>query len=256
MIEELKGRVAVVLGARGAIGSAIVDHMVKAGASVVAVDRDPVPDDTRVQIEHLTVDVTQESQMEALFGAAKSRYSRIDIVVCSQGIAAGGPVTGQSAADWDRAYAVLVRSYFLAGRESLRVMSQGGSVVFISSKNALMASAEGAAYNSAKAAELHLARCLAEEGGAAGIRFNCVNPDAVLGNSRIFASGWAEARARTHGVAPDQLATYYRQRNAMKVEITAADVAEAVLFFASPRSAKCTGNILNVDGGIVGAYTR
>lgn len=256
MTTELSEQVAIILGGRGAIGSAIVDIMADAGAHVVGVDRDPTTDDARRTVDQLTVDVTQESEMEALFDTTMRRFGRVDVVVCSQGVADGGPIVGQSAEQWDSTYAVLVRSYFLAGRESLRAMVNGGSIVFICSKNGLMASVEGAAYNSAKAAELHLARCLAEEGGPVGVRVNCVNPDAVLLNSRIMSSSWAQTRARAHGIEPDQLAEYYRQRNALKVQITASDVAEAVLFFASARSAKCTGNILNVDGGLVAAYPR
>src|SRR3712207_8755706 len=75
-------------------------------------------------------------------------------------------------------YTTLFRS-----REAFKIMKEqgvGGSLIFVASKNAMAAGKNAAAYSSAKAAELHLARCLAEEGGAAGIRVNTVNPDAVL----------------------------------------------------------------------------
>ena len=78
---------------------------------------------------------------------------------------------------------MLARGYFLAAREAFRVLleqGRGGSIVFVGSKNALVAGANAAAYSSAKAASLHLARCLAEEGGPHGIRVNTVNPDAVI----------------------------------------------------------------------------
>src|SRR5581483_4012890 len=122
------------------------------------------------------------------------------------------------------------------------------------SKNALVAGPNASAYSSAKAAEIHLARCLAEEGGAVGIRVNTVNPDAVLQGSGIWNSAWREERARTYGIAPEQLEEHYRGRTTLGVSILPEDVAEAVLFFASPRSAKSTGNMLNVDGGVVAAY--
>ena len=82
-----------------------------------------------------------------------------------------------------------------------------------------MAGKNAAAYSSAKAAELHLARCLAEEGGADGIRVNTVNPDAVLQGSRIWDSSWREERAAAYGIAPDELEEHYRKRTTLGVNI-------------------------------------
>ena len=82
-----------------------------------------------------------------------------------------------------------------------------------------MAGRNAAAYSSAKAAELHLARCLAEEGGPAGIRVNTVNPDAVLSGSRIWDSSWREERAANYGIAPDELEEHYRARTTLGVNI-------------------------------------
>jgi NAD(P)-dependent dehydrogenase (short-subunit alcohol dehydrogenase family) len=155
---------------------------------------------------------------------------------------------------------VLARGYFLVAREAFRLLAEqgdGGSIVFVASKNALVAGKAAAAYSSAKAAELHLARCLAEEGGPHGIRVNTVNPDAVLQGSQIWSSSWREERARAYGIAPDQLEEHYRKRTTLGVNVFPEDVAEAVLFFASDaRSAKSTGNVLNVDGGVAAAYPR
>jgi NAD(P)-dependent dehydrogenase (short-subunit alcohol dehydrogenase family) len=155
---------------------------------------------------------------------------------------------------------VLARGYFLVSREAFRLFKQqgiGGSIVFVASKNALAPGKNASAYSSAKAAELHLARCLAEEGGQHGIRVNSVNPDAVLQGSRIWDSGWREERARAYGIKPEELDEHYRQRNTLKVTILPQDVASAILFFASSRrSGKSTGNILNVDGGVPLSYPR
>jgi NAD(P)-dependent dehydrogenase (short-subunit alcohol dehydrogenase family) len=86
---------------------------------------------------------------------------------------------------------------------------------------------------------------------------NVVNPDAVLQGSRIWSSSWREERAQAYGIAPEDLEEYYRQRTILKVNIVPEDIAKAILFFASPdRSAKSTGNILNVDGGVTAAYPR
>ena len=79
----------------------------------------------------------------------------------------------------------------------------GGALVFIGSKNALAASPGAAAYCTAKAAELHLARCLALEGAPSGIRVNVVNPDAVLQGSRIWTGSWRKERAAAYGIQPE-----------------------------------------------------
>jgi NAD(P)-dependent dehydrogenase (short-subunit alcohol dehydrogenase family) len=113
-----------------------------------------------------------------------------------------------------------------------------------------------AAYSAAKAAELHLARCLAEEGGPFGIRVNSILPDAVLQGSSIWNSQWREARAKNYGIRPDELEAYYAARTTLKVNVFPEDIAEAALFFASDRSAKTTGGLLTVDGGVAAAYAR
>lgn len=131
-----------------------------------------------------------------------------------------------------------------------------GNLIFIGSKNSVAAGKNAAAYSAAKAAELHLARCLAEEGGAYGIRVNSVLPDAVLAGSSIWNSSWRAERAATYGIREDQLEEFYRARTTLKVSIYPEDVAEAVYFFASPASSKTTGGVLTVDGGVPAAYMR
>jgi NAD(P)-dependent dehydrogenase (short-subunit alcohol dehydrogenase family) len=138
----------------------------------------------------------------------------------------------------------------------LKSQGLGGSIVFIGSKNALVASPGAAAYCTAKASELHLARCLALELAPAGIRVNVVNPDAVLRGSRIWQGEWAQQRAEQHKTSPGQLEAVYRDRSLLKRSVYPEDVAEAVAFLASDRSAKSTGNIINVDAGNATAFTR
>ena len=77
----------------------------------------------------------------------------------------------------------------------MKAQGAGGSMVFIASKNGLAASAGASAYCAAKAAEIHLARCLALEGAPLGIRVNVVNPDAVLRGSKIWQGEWRAERA-------------------------------------------------------------
>ena len=138
----------------------------------------------------------------------------------------------------------------------MKAQGRGGSIVFIGSKNACVASPGASAYSAAKAAALHLARSLAVEGAEFGIRANVVNPDAVIRGSRIWSGAWRAARAASNKIADSEVEEFYRQRSLLKRSVFPEDVAEAVYFFASDRSAKCTGNILNVDAGNAAAFPR
>jgi NAD(P)-dependent dehydrogenase (short-subunit alcohol dehydrogenase family) len=138
----------------------------------------------------------------------------------------------------------------------MKTQGRGGSMVFVGSKNSIAAGKGAAAYSTAKAAELHLARCLAEEGGQLGIRVNSVLPDGVIQGSSIWDGAWREARAKNYGIRPEELEDFYRKRNTLKVNITPDDLAEAILFLAGPRSSKTTGGMITVDGGNPTAYVR
>jgi rhamnulose-1-phosphate aldolase/alcohol dehydrogenase len=264
---ELQGKVALITGGAGGIGRAIAKTLAARGAAVVAFDLDQEGAEDTVAAYGdaglaLSGDVTSEDAVAAAYAAAVERFGGVDIVVSNAGIASSSPIEETSLAEWERNHRILVTGYFLVAREGFRVLraqDTGGSIVFVASKNALVAGKNATAYSSAKAAELHLARCLAEEGGEAGIRSNTVNPDAVLSGSRIWGpdSTWRKERAAAYGIEPHELEEHYRRRNTLKVNITPQDIAEAVLHFASEtRSGKSTGNLLNVDGGVPAAYAR
>jgi rhamnulose-1-phosphate aldolase/alcohol dehydrogenase len=262
---ELTGKVVLVTGGAGGIGSAVARRLSQLGANVVVADVD-IEGAQRVLGEleldgiAVSMDVTDEASVAQGFRDAVLAYGGVDIVVSNAGLASAAPVEDTTVDQWERDHSVLARGYFLVAREAFRLMRRqglGGSIVFVGSKNGLVASRNASAYGAAKAAELHLARCLADEGGAHGIRVNTVNPDAVLQGSKIWEGQWRAERARAYGIEPDQLEEHYRERTVLRVNVLPEDVAEAVLFFASPaRSPKSTGNILNVDGGISAAYTR
>jgi rhamnulose-1-phosphate aldolase/alcohol dehydrogenase len=262
---ELQGKVALVTGAAGGIGRAIVDQLAAAGACVVAFDLDGDGAAEAVASygdRGLAVagDVTSEEAVAAAFAAAVARFGGIDILVSNAGIASSASIEDTTLAEWNRNHSILGTGYFLVAREAFRVLraqDAGGSIVFVASKNALVAGKNAAAYSSAKAAELHLARCLAEEGGPVGIRVNTVNPDAVLQGSKIWGSSWRQERAAAYNLDPDDLDEHYRKRTTLGVNIFPEDIAAAVMHFASDaRSGKSTGNLLNVDGGVPAAYAR
>jgi rhamnulose-1-phosphate aldolase/alcohol dehydrogenase len=263
--DELAGRVAFVTGGAGGIGSAVARSLASRGACVVVCDLDEagaaeVAEGLAEPGIPAETNVTDEDEVADAYRHAVLEFGGVDIVVSNAGLASSGPIEETSVEVWDKNHAVLAKGYFLVARGAFRIMKEqgiGGSLIFVASKNAMAAGKNAGAYSSAKAAELHLARCLAEEGGPERIRVNTVNPDAVLQGSRIWDSGWRRERAAAYGIEPDELENYYRERNVLKLEVLPENVAEAVLHFASEmRSSRSTGNVLNVDGGVKDAYPR
>jgi len=210
-------------------------------------------------VRGVVVDVTKEDAVESSFKAAVLAFGGLDIVVSNAGIASASPIEDTSLAVWQKNIDILATGYFLVSREAFRLMlrqKSGGNLVFVASKNGLAASPGASAYCTAKAAEIHLARCLALEGAPHGIRVNTVNPDAVLRGSKIWQGEWRQQRAASNKVGEDSLEEVYRQRSLLKLSVLPEDIAEGIYFFASDASAKSTGNILNVDAGNVQAFTR
>ncbi len=266
---DFAGKIALITGSASGIGLATAHKLAQEGAHVVIADINVEAGQTaaddlqkrfgkgRAIFAHM--DVTSEEAVAAAFRQAVLAYGGIDVVVNNAGIAGGALIEDTSLADWQRQIDILLTGYFLVAREAFKVLKAqglGGSLVFVGSKNSIAAGKGAGAYSAAKAGEIHLARCLAEEGGAFGIRVNSVLPDAVIRGSSIWDSEWKQARADQYGVSLDELNDFYRKRNTLKAEILPEDLAEAIAFLAGPRSAKSTGAVLTVDGGVPAAYVR
>jgi NAD(P)-dependent dehydrogenase (short-subunit alcohol dehydrogenase family) len=265
----LVGKVALVTGGAGGIGAATAQRLLAEGASVMLLDRDGAALEKACAsltksfgtdlVRHAVCDVTNETQVQGAFDEAAREFGGLDILVANAGIASSAPIEQTTIELWRRNYNVLAEGYFLTARAAFPLLKAngGGSIVFIGSKNAVAATPNASAYASAKAAALHLARCLALEGASAGIRVNVVNPDAVIKGSRIWDGDWRKERAGAYGIDPGAaLEEHYRNRSMLKREVLPQDIAEAVYFFASDISAKSTGNMLNVDAGNAQAFPR
>jgi rhamnulose-1-phosphate aldolase/alcohol dehydrogenase len=266
--KALAGQIAFITGGAGGIGRATAEALLAEGACVALADIDAGRLDLTVselggkhgkdRVWGTTLDVTSENAVTGAFAATARQFGGIDILVSNAGIASASPIEETSLELWNKNISVLATGYFLVSREAFRLMktqNAGGSMVFIASKNAMAASVNASAYCTAKAAEVHLARCLALEGAPLGIRVNVVNPDAVLRGSNIWSGNWLQERAEAYKIETDQLEDHYRQRSLLKLSVYPEDIAAAVRFFCTD-APKSTGNILNVDAGNAVAFTR
>ncbi|WP_020683343.1 bifunctional rhamnulose-1-phosphate aldolase/short-chain dehydrogenase [Marinobacterium rhizophilum] len=267
--KALAGRVALITGGAGGIGRATAERLLNEGACVMLTDIDQNSLSETVeafqqaygrdQVEGVKMDVTDEQQVQQAFSSTCVRFGGVDILVSNAGIASSSPLDETTLENWNFNQNILSTGYFLVSREAFSLMkrqSMGGSIVFVASKNGLVASANAAAYCTAKAAEIQLARCVALEGAPHGIRANVVNPDAVLRGSKIWTGKWKEERASAYQMSTDELEEHYRQRSLLKRNVFPEDIAEGVYFFVADVSAKSTGNVLNVDAGHAPSFTR
>lgn len=267
--KSLAGHIALVTGGAGGIGKATAVRLLREGACVVLADIDETAlaaaNDELAKVfgkdvvRPVNLNVTKEEAVISGFAYTAVEFGGIDILVSNAGLASSAPIEETSLELWNKNMDILSTGYFLVSREAFRMFRAqklGGNVVFVASKNGLAASPNAAAYCTAKAAEIHLARCLALEGAAEQIRVNVVNPDAVLRGSKIWAGEWLEQRASTYKTDKEGLEEMYRQRSMLKLSVFPEDIAEAIYFFASEMSAKSTGNIINVDAGNAQSFTR
>ena len=265
----LAGRVALVTGGAHGIGEGICRRLAAEGAHVVVADLDA--EGAAGLSEELVrshgpgralacrMDVTSEDDVSAAFDRTRLAYGGLDILVSNAGIAPVGAIDRLSLEEWQRAFDVNTTGHFLAAREAVRTMREqatGGSLVFIGTKNVPSPGKDFGAYSASKAAEVQLAKVLAIENGEFGIRCNVVNPDAVFQGSNLWSREVREQRAGAHGIEVDEIEEFYRQRNLLRERVTASDVAETVLFLAGDGSAKTTGAMIPVDGGLRDAFPR
>lgn len=267
--KSLAGQIALVTGGAGGIGRATASRLLREGACVVLADIDEAAlasaNDELAKaygkdfVRPVLINVTAEEQVISGFAQTAVEFGGIDILVSNAGLASSAPIEETTLALWNKNLDILSTGYFLVSREAFRLFRAqkiGGNVVFVASKNGLAASPNAAAYCTAKAAEIHLARCLALEGAEAQIRVNVVNPDAVLRGSKIWTGEWKEQRAAAYKMSTDDLEEHYRSRSMLKRSVFPEDIAEAIYFLASDMSAKSTGNIINVDAGNAQSFTR
>jgi rhamnose utilization protein RhaD (predicted bifunctional aldolase and dehydrogenase)/NAD(P)-dependent dehydrogenase (short-subunit alcohol dehydrogenase family) len=266
----LEGRVGIITGAAGAIGSAIADELLFQGCHVALTD---LPGEA---LENLyaelrgtygnrvmatPLDVTDPASVAQGFEAVIRNWGGIDLVVVNAGLALAAGLTELSLEAFRKLERVNTEGSLLmlaeAGRH-FKLQGAGGDIVLISTKNVFSPGAQFGAYSATKAAAHQLARIASLELAPLDVRVNMVAPDAVFSHGKRRSGLWAEVgpgRMRARGLDEAGLEEYYRNRNLLKARVTGSHVAKAVLFFAT-RQTPTTGATIPVDGGLPDATPR
>lgn len=258
MKARLDGKVAIVTGAAGDIGSETVALMLARGASVVGVDADAAAlarlratVGSAAAFLAVQADVTQEPAVAGYVEAALSAFGRVDVLFNNAGVA-GGPSAAWrltpevTKADFQAIFAVNVTGVFLGMKHAIPAMlaTGGGSIVNTSSVAGLRPGPGQIAYSASKAAVIGMTRTAALEWGEKGIRVNCVNPGPLEGRMmEEIAAGMATWRA---GAEPPGLRGPMIPLDRWGL---ASEVAGLVVFLASDQAAFVTGAVHPVDGG-------
>ncbi|HVT72096.1 MAG TPA: SDR family NAD(P)-dependent oxidoreductase [Lacunisphaera sp.] len=243
---DFDGRVAVVTGGAQGIGLAVCRTLHAAGADLVIADVSA--DRARASAAEfrerpplvVPTDVSSASAVSDLFAATLARFGQVDIVVNSAGIYRKVPILDIEVADWDLVMAVNLRGTFLVGREAVRAMRprQRGRIINVASIAGKVGHVTaGAHYSASKAGVISFTKTLAHQAAPFKINVNCVCPGPI---ATEMIGAWDPAVARA-----------YAETIPWKEFGQAEDVANAVAFLASDRARYITGEILDVNGGLL-----
>ncbi len=250
------GKVAVVTGAASGIGKEIATAFVREGARVVIADLNQQGADA---VAHelggsahaigVAMDVTNEAQVEVGMSRAIGHYGRLDVLVSNAGIQTVAPLEDFDFAKWKTLLAIHLDGAFLTTRAALRQMykQKSGSVVYMGSVHSKEASVLKAPYVTAKHGLIGLAKVVAKEGAAHGVRANVVCPGFVR---TPLVDKQIPEQAKELGITEEEVIKKVMLRETVDGEFTTvADVAAAVLFFAGFESNALTGQSLVVSHG-------
>jgi NAD(P)-dependent dehydrogenase (short-subunit alcohol dehydrogenase family) len=239
--------VVAVTGVAGQIGGACVAAFAAEGASVAAIDRaalETAPSATD-RVLSIAADLSDPAAIDGVFDAVERELGTVDVLVQSAAVHARVPFLEIDAGNIDHVLGVNVRAVLLGGRRvaaSMVARGRGGVIVNLTSVSGIVSDAESIAYEASKGAVTMATRGMAVALAGHGIRVVAVGPGSM--------AKFQELPARD----PRDLSDYERRRIPLGRLGVAEDIAQSVLFLASPQASYISGTVLYVDGGSLAAW--
>jgi len=254
-MEELKGKVAIVTGAARGIGQKISQKLAERGANVAVIDLKAEWCEETVGLVKaagaeaiaLGCNVAVSAEVDACVKQVLEKFGKIDIMVNNAGITKDGLLMRMSDEDWDAVLNVNLKGTFLFTRAVARPMMKnkspegvqlGGTIINIASVVGIMGNAGQANYTASKGGVIALTKTTAKELGSRNVRCNAVAPGFI--------------QSKMTDVLPDDVKKAYMDTIPLKRFGTAEDIAKAVAFLAGPDAEYITGQIISVNGGMIG----
>jgi NAD(P)-dependent dehydrogenase (short-subunit alcohol dehydrogenase family) len=244
------GEVAVVTGAASGIGKACAEALLRRGAAVVGLDRNPAIETLwkRPDCLGLVCNLTEPKEVTDVIDKTVKHFGGVDMLILNAGIFPASQAVQDIGSDmWRKAMTVNVEANLLvmqACHALLKLAPRGGRIVVIGSKNVSAPGPGAAAYSASKAAMNQLARVTALEWGKDGIRINSIHPNAVY-DTALWTDEVLASRAKAYGLTVEQ----YKKNNLLKTEVSSKDVAELAAEMCGALFAKTTAAQVPVDGG-------
>jgi len=225
----------------------VIGDMNLAGAQSTAAAIETETGQRAVAVE---VNVTDESQVEALFRRAVDEFARVDILVSNAGILTAGAVDEFAAEKWRQVLNVNLYGYFLTAKHAARVMKaqRSGSIIQINSKSGKKGSYKNSAYAASKFGGIGFTQSIALELAEYGVRANAICPGNLL-DSPLWVDSLYAQYAKKWGISEEEVRQKYVDQVPMKRGCTYEDVTNVVVFLASEQSSYMTGQAINVTGG-------
>jgi len=250
---DLKGKVAIVTGGAMGIGEATARKLAKCGATVAIFDLDRdagakaaagIAKGGAAPSDFFPCNVGVGAEVSQSVDAVVSKFGGVDILVSNAGIQLYGDVVTTTEEDWDRLMGINLRGCFLVSKFVIpHMLKCGGAIVIVGSVQSMTAIANSAAYVTSKHALLGLTRAMALDYAQKGIRVNCVCPGAIDTPMLRWAASLSED--------PEKVIQTCDRMHAMGRIGKAGEVADAIVYLASPMASFITGAALVVDGGML-----
>ncbi|WP_280303342.1 mycofactocin-coupled SDR family oxidoreductase [Nocardia neocaledoniensis] len=261
-MNRMQNTVALVTGAAGGMGRAHCRRLAEEGADIIAVDIEAAAAglaDTAAEVEALgrqcvtaTADVRDQAALDVAVADGVAALGRLDVIVANAGVYRDHALSWEMPdEDWQLTIDINLTGVWHTVRAAVPALSDGGSVVIVSSINGILGAANSAHYATSKHAVVGLARTLTNELGPRGIRVNTVHPGSVATPMILNDAVYAKLRPDLPNPTRQDAAEVLAARTVLPVPwVDPVDVSNAVLFLASDESRYVTGTQVVVDAGL------